>query len=88
MIGRILVVEDEWIQGRELMDILGEAGLEPMGPFTNVSEALAALQNADYDAALLDIDLNGIPSFEVADTLRQEEIPFAFVTAHARASCV
>ena len=81
---KVLVVEDEALVGFEIISILREAGLQAVGPAPTVSAALAALEREEFDAALLDINLQGVPSFEVAETLRRKAIPFAFVTAYSR----
>jgi CheY-like chemotaxis protein len=81
---KVLVVEDEALQGLNIVATLSEAGIEAVGPYPTVSGALAAVEVRTFDAALLDINLNGVPSFDVAATLRQKGIPFAFVTAYER----
>jgi DNA-binding response OmpR family regulator len=81
---KVLVVEDETLQGLEMMDALSRAGIEAVGPYPTVDGALAAIEGRTFDAALLDINLDGVPSFDVAATLRRKGIPFAFVTAYER----
>ena len=79
---RILVVEDEALVGFEIMAVLRKAGIEPLGPFPTVSRALAAIDARTFEAALLDSNLHGVPSFDVAEALKRKAIPFAFVTAY------
>jgi CheY-like chemotaxis protein len=81
---KVLVVEDEALQGLNVMATLSRAGIEAVGPYPTVSGAFAAIEERTFDAALVDINLNGVPSFDVAATLRQKGIPFAFVTAYER----
>jgi DNA-binding response OmpR family regulator len=81
---KVLVVEDETLQGLEIMATLSRAGIEAVGPYPTVDGALAAIEGRTFHAALLDINLNGVPSFDVAATLRRKGIPFAFVTAYER----
>jgi DNA-binding response OmpR family regulator len=81
---KVLVVEDEVLQGLEIMATLSRAGIEAAGPYPTVDGALAAIEGRTFDAALLDINLDGVPSFDVAATLRRKGIPFAFVTAYER----
>ena len=49
-----------------------------------LGQALALAERAEFDAALLDINLNGENSFPVADILGRRGIPFAFLTGYGR----
>lgn len=79
---RVLIVEDQWMLGDDLATILRNAQMAVTGPIGTVSDALAALETTEFDAALLDIDLHGVQSFEVAAVLSAKEIPFAFVSGY------
>jgi len=81
---KVLVVEDEVLVGYEMVATLRRAGIEAVGPAPTIDAALAAIKREECDAALLDINLNGFPSFSVAEALRQNGTPFAFVTAYPR----
>jgi two-component SAPR family response regulator len=80
---KILVVEDEALVALEIMSILNEAGFEIVGPVGTVNAAMTAIETERFDAALLDINLHNIPSFDIAKALQKKEIPFAFVTAYS-----
>jgi CheY-like chemotaxis protein len=79
---KVLVAEDVTLIGLDIMTALSRAGIEAVGPYPSAAGALAALEEARFDAALLDINLNGVPSFNVAAKLKQQGIPFAFITAY------
>ena len=80
---RILLVEDEAMIAMLVEDMLLDGGAEVVGPAGGVKAALAAIdQNADIDGALLDVNLGGEQSFEVADALAARNIPFVFVTGY------
>jgi PAS domain S-box-containing protein len=81
--GRVLVLEDNATIGLSMRDLLAAAGLEVLGPAMNLDEAIAHVLNSRIDAAFLDVELYGHPSFEVADTLAVKGIPFVFCTGHA-----
>lgn len=49
-----------------------------------LTQALDLARNAEFDAALLDINLNGENSFPVAAALEKRRIPYAFVTGYGR----
>ena len=83
--GRVLVLEDNATIGLSMRDLLAAAGLEVLGPAMNLDEAVGHVLNSRIDAAFLDIELYGYPSFEVADILAGKDIPFVFCTGFGRA---
>lgn len=84
---RVLVVEDEYFIADDLARLLEQQGAEVVGPFSDVSEALALLKlDEPIDAAVLDINLHGEMIFPVAETLRSRDIPFVFATGYASES--
>jgi PAS domain S-box-containing protein len=80
---RVLLAEDEPLMGIELRAMLEELGCIVLGPAATFEEtqALAASERG-VDAAVLDVNLEGRPSFPVADLLAARGVPVAFVTAH------
>jgi PAS domain S-box-containing protein len=82
----VLLVEDEVLVGMALKDALVEIGMDAIGPFGGVREALAAACMNDISAAVLDVSLGGEPVYEVADFLAGRNIPFVFVTGYDRES--
>ena len=80
---RILLVEDEPMIAFALEDMVLEMGFEIVGPAYRLSEALALAAEADFDVAVLDVNLNEEQSFPVADLLRRRGIPFLFATGYA-----
>jgi CheY-like chemotaxis protein len=79
---RILVVEDEVMIRMLLEDMLGELGYTIAAEAARVEEALEATQNADFDLAILDANLNGQPASPVADALVARGTPFFFATGY------
>lgn len=54
-----------------------------LGPTTSVEQALGLIEQTDrLDGALLDINLRGEISYDVADALTSRHIPFAFTTGY------
>ncbi len=77
----ILVVEDHGFIASEFEDAVRRNGGRVLGPAARVSEALALIEAAPCDGALLDITLeHGETAYPVAERLRAKRIPFAFVT--------
>lgn len=79
---RILVLEDEFMVALELSHILKGFGVEVVGPTGRAADALKRLERERVDAALLDINLRRGDSLDVARTLLQRNVPFAFVTGY------
>jgi DNA-binding response OmpR family regulator len=79
---RVLVVEDEYLVADLIEKILESAGCIVMGPIPRVPEALDAVNDDDYDAAVLDVNLAGERINPVADALSERDVPFMFVTGY------
>ena len=82
---RILLVEDEAIIAMTAEDMLEELGCTVACIASTLAEALAAVEEAGFDAALLDINLNGEESLPVAARLREMRRPFVFTTGYGAA---
>ena len=80
---RILVVDDEPLIGMLLEDWLAELGYETVGPATSLGAALALIEGARLDAAIIDVSLGQQSGYPVAAALSARGIPFAFATGHA-----
>ncbi len=79
---RVLVVEDEMIVLMGVEDMLADLGCESVSTAASVPQALALIATQTYDAAILDLNLNGARSYAIADALRVAGVPFAFVTGY------
>jgi CheY-like chemotaxis protein len=82
---RVLVAEDEAIAALALTDLLELAGAHVVGPAARLPQALALAATDGLDAALLDLDLAGERSIDVATRLRARGVPVVFLTGHADA---
>ena len=68
-----------------LMDIkhvIGELGWEVVGPAKRLADALKLAQEATFDAALIDINLDGEMSWDAVAILQDRNIPFVFTTGY------
>ena len=79
---RILIVEDEALVAMLVEDALLDAGAEVIGPVATVAEAMALLDAAAPDAAVLDLNLAGETSTPVADVLANRGVPFVVATGY------
>ena len=83
---RILVVEDELMIRMLLEDMLGELGYTVALEAARIEEALEAVNSAEFDLAILDVNLNGQPISPVADALAARGRPFVFATGYGQSS--
>jgi CheY-like chemotaxis protein len=79
---RVLVVEDEMLILALIEDMLADLGCESVTAAATVNQALALIDAQVFDAALLDINLNGNESYSVANALAAHGVPFAFSTGY------
>ncbi len=83
---RILLVEDSFLLVTTLQIVFEDLGWIVVGPATRRQEALAMAESEDFDAALLDVNLDGEMSWDVAGALKARDIPFVFSTGYDIAS--
>jgi CheY-like chemotaxis protein len=69
-----------------LEDMLADLGCEMIGPAPGLAQALALVEAEVFDAAVLDVNLDGVESFPVADILAARGIPFTFATGYEQSS--
>ena len=63
-------------------DMLLELGHEVAGLAGRLDAALALAREAEFDLAMLDVNLAGETSFPVAEILAERGIPFLFATGY------
>jgi CheY-like chemotaxis protein len=83
---RVLVVEDEPLIRMLLGDMLTDLGYTVAAEAGRLDEALTVAKQADFDLAILDVNLNGHPITPVVDILVERRVPFVFVSGYARRS--
>jgi PAS domain S-box-containing protein len=81
---RILVVEDSALIALEIEEAVREAGFEVVGPVARLPAALELVQSHSVDGALLDINLDGVQVYPLADLLRARGVPIVFATGYDR----
>src|ERR1700722_19998772 len=80
---RVLVVEDEMMILMIIEDMLADLGCESVTAAATVDQALALMDARIFDAAMLDVNLNGHKSYPVADALAARGVPFVFATGYS-----
>jgi CheY-like chemotaxis protein len=83
---RILVVEDEYLIRMLLEDMLTDLGYEIAGAVGTIAEASEIAEKAEFDLAILDVNLDGKEIYPVADILTARGLPFVFVSGYGEGS--
>ena len=79
---RFLIVEDEALVSMLIEDALAELGHEVTAVASRLQEACELARSEHFDMAILDVNLDGRPSFPVAEILDERGVPFAFATGY------
>lgn len=80
---RVMVVEDEFIIADEIAGIVLDAGHDVIGPFGSIEDAEAHLaKSAKPDLAILDANLRGVSSMDLAEKLRGMGVPVCLCTGY------
>ncbi len=79
----VLIVEDSQLVARELERMLGSLGCHIVGSVATLDEAFECSHRQPLDAVLLDINLNGVDAWPLADDLLLRNVPFILITGYA-----
>ena len=79
---QLLLVEDEALIAMMAEDLVEALGHSVCITAATLDEALGVCSNGAFDAALLDVNLNGDSSMAVATLLAARGCPFAFTTGY------
>ncbi|WP_338033800.1 response regulator [Komagataeibacter melomenusus] len=79
----ILLVEDQFLIAMEAESAIEAINIGQVRTVASVYEALKAISARVPDVAILDVNLGGENSLEVARTLRARGVPFIFATGYA-----
>lgn len=82
---RVFLVEDESLVAMMIEEMLEELGATVVGTESGVTSALdfVASRHSEIDVALLDLNLNGNRSYDVAMAASGHGIPVVFATGYA-----
>jgi two-component sensor histidine kinase/ligand-binding sensor protein len=79
----VLIVEDEVLIALEAEAELLRAGTREMTRAHSIEEAEHWISSAPFDVAILDVNLNGRPSFPLAELLADRGISFVFASGYS-----
>jgi DNA-binding response OmpR family regulator len=82
---RVLVVEDEDLIAMFVEDMLTDMGHEVGAIAARMEDGLREAETGSFDFAIVDVNLDGVPSYPVAEVLRARGIPFVFATGYGAA---
>jgi CheY-like chemotaxis protein len=81
---RVLVIEDELMIRMLLQDMLDDLGHTLAGEAGRIDEAVTLARQAEFDIAILDVNLNGEPISPVVEILVERGLPFVFATGYGQ----
>jgi DNA-binding response OmpR family regulator len=81
---RVLVVEDEAMLSLSLEDMLRDLGCVIAGTAAKIDDAMTMARTADFDVALLDVNLGGKRVDPVAEAIRERGTPIVYVTGYGK----
>lgn len=79
---KVLVVEDSLIVAIDVEETLRAEGYDVVGPAATLRRGLELAAAPGLSAALLDVNLGGEQVFPIAAKLREQNIPFIFLTGY------
>jgi len=79
---RVLVVEDEMMIRMLLQGMLDDLGHTVAAETGAINEAMTLAKQAEFDLALLDVNLDGQPITPVVEILIERGVPFIFASGY------
>src|ERR1700712_2672807 len=80
--GTVFLVEDEVMIRMMVADMLEELGYSVAAEAGEINEAVRLANSADFDIAILDVNVNGKVISPVAEVLQARNCPFVFATGY------
>lgn len=80
--GFVFLVEDEVMIRMMVADMLEELGYRVAAEAGELDEAIRLAQSAEFDLAILDVNLNGKVISPVAELIQARNRPFIFATGY------
>src|SRR5258708_8094026 len=80
--GSVFLVEDEVMIRMMVADMLEELGYRVVAEAGEINEAIRLAQSAEFDLAILDVNVNGKVISPVAELITARNRPFIFATGY------
>lgn len=81
---RVLIVEDELMIRMLLEGMLTDLGHSVAAEAGGLDEAISLAKQAEFDLAVLDVNLNGTPVTPVVEILVERGLPFIFASGYGQ----
>lgn len=78
----VLILEDESLIAMDIEYELSDRGWTPIAVVGTIDAAKAALEEQMPDCAILDVNLRGAKSFDLAHSLRDKGVPVVFLSGN------
>lgn len=83
----VLLVEDDYFIAEDMACQLEACGAEVIGPVASVDAAIELIEQTErIDGAVVDINLQGVMAWPIADALLRRGVRFVFATGYDSAS--
>ena len=79
---KVLVIEDEMLISMFIEDTLADIGCETVGIIISLAEAMEKVSQYQCDVIMLDVNLGGEQTFELAELLCERKQPLIFCTGY------
>ncbi|MCB8822857.1 response regulator [Microvirga rosea] len=79
---RVLIVEDEAVIAMLIEDMVCDLGGQVVGTATKFEQAMSLALQANFDLAILDVNVDGVAIYPIADILGDRGTPFVFMTGY------
>ncbi|HZX69807.1 MAG TPA: response regulator [Rhodanobacter sp.] len=78
---RVVVFEDDFLLAETLSDVLTRLGCDVVHCCGSLREAMLVVEMADFDLAIVDLDLQGLDASPILDRLVACNVPALLATA-------
>jgi CheY-like chemotaxis protein len=79
---KVLIIEDESIVAMMIEDLIVDMGHEVVGTAGRLEQAQKLVEELAIDFAIVDVNLNGVHTYPVAEVLKARGVPFVFATGY------
>jgi CheY-like chemotaxis protein len=83
---RVLLVDDEVLIRMMVSDMLEDLGHVVIAEAGELDQSLMLARSADFDLAILDVNLNGVRIDPIADAILARQIPLVLATGYSSPS--
>lgn len=80
---RVLLVEDSPLVAAAADDMLTQIGCVTVGPATTMALAVDLVENGEFDAAVVDMNIRGAKAFSLLKVLDRRKIPYLISSGYA-----